>query len=315
MHLTIGNKVILTPMDVILRTLQRELTNGKLKDIGQQRGQNIPVTCPHHKGGFESHPSCQVFADIDDKYTQYGQVYCFTCKYTRSLPEFINDCFEETGNFGEEWLLQRCDTGFLTDVQYLPEITFDKKPEVVSSLPETELDKYQYYHQYMWKRKLTPEIVDRFEVGFDPSRDCLVFPVRDERGTLQCITTRNVKNKFFTLPEGKKKPVYLLYYIKQQQIKSVAICESQINALYLWSIGIPAVALFGTGSAYQYELLRHSGVRSFNLYFDGDAAGDAGAYKFQKAMPDDVLITRYRLPDGKDVNDLSAEEVYNLPCD
>lgn len=315
MDLVIGNKVILTPMDIILRTIQRELTNGKLRDIGQQRGQNIPVTCPHHKGGFESHPSCQVFADIDDKYTQYGQVYCFTCKYTRTLPEFINDCFDEEGTFGEEWLLQRCDTGFISEVQYLPEIVLDAPKDTEEFLDENELVKYQYYHKYMWKRKLTPEIVDRFEVGFDPVGDRLIFPVRDDKGRLLCITSRNVKNKFFTLPEGKKKPVYLLYYIKQQNMKSVAICESQINALYLWSIGIPAVALFGTGSSYQYELLKKSGVRSFNLYFDGDTAGYAGSRKFKQAMPDDVLITTYRLPDGKDVNDLSPEEIFNLPSE
>ena len=37
----IGNKVILTAMMRILKTLQRELDNGKLKDIGQQNRQNI----------------------------------------------------------------------------------------------------------------------------------------------------------------------------------------------------------------------------------------------------------------------------------
>lgn len=72
--------------------------------------------------------------------------------------------------------------------------------------------------------------------------------------------------------------------------------------------------MFGTGTPYQYELLKKSGIRVFNLYFDGDSAGEKGAYRFRRAMSDDVIINKYQLPVGKDVNDLTKEEVYNLKC-
>ena len=92
------------------------------------------------------------------------------------------------------------------------------------------------------------------------------------------------------------------------------MCESQINALYCWTLGIPSIALFGTGSSNQYKLLKQSGIRVFNLYFDGDAAGHKGAERFKKAMPSDILVNTYILPEGKDINDLSSEEVYSLKC-
>ena len=90
MDLVIGNKIITTPMETILFQLQRELSsyNGKLKEIGRRNGQNINVTCPcnEHKGGFERHPSCQIFADPDDDYTEFGTAHCFSCGFAMKLP-------------------------------------------------------------------------------------------------------------------------------------------------------------------------------------------------------------------------------------
>ena len=318
MYLKVGtNKVITTPVEQIVKQLKSELTNGLLKDIEPRNGQNIKVTCPRHKDGHERHPSCYVFCDETDKVTELGQVHCFTCGYIATLAEFIAECLEEYDDqqaFGEEWLKERCDTAFMSEVEYLPPIELSKPKKVDTSIDESILKKYNYYHQYMWQRKLSQQIVDLFEVGFDPETQMITFPVRDEKGALKFITGRSVKSKFFNIPEKVDKPVYLLYYILQNRIKHIAVVESQINALYMWSLGIPAVCLFGTGSTTQLETLCKSGIRSFSLYFDGDEPGRKGAARFKRSMPKDVIITDYLLPMGKDVNDLSYEEILNLKC-
>ena len=314
MHLVINNKVITTPISEILRGLQRELTNGKLKDIGYPKGTNIPVTCPCHKDGKERHPSCMIFTDMDDEYTQYGFAHCFTCGYAKTLPEFIADCFDEDDpEFGNEWLLARCSTAFISEVQYLPPIELEKKIVTPQYMDESVLNNYRFYHSYMWHRKLSQQVVDLFDVGYDPVKQMITFPVRDDKGKLLFVTGRSVNTKRFEIPDKVQKPIYLLYYIKQKGIKSVAVCESQINALYMWSIGIPAVGLFGTGTPYQHELLKKSGVVCFNLYFDGDDGGRKGAARFKRAMPNDIIVTEFIVPEGKDVNDLSEQEVVNLP--
>lgn len=314
MYLTVNNKVITTDIEDILKLLQSELTNGKLKDVGYPKGDNIPVTCPCHKDGMERHPSCMIFAKQDDSETQYGFAHCFTCGYAEPLPKFIADCFDEdSAEFGEEWLLARCDTAFLSQVHYLPPIELDRKQIATPTfLDESILRNYEYYHDYMWYRKLTKWVVDTFEVGYDPQKDMITFPVRDTKGNLVFITGRYVKFKRFEIPEKVEKPVYLLYYILQNNIKSVTVCESQINCLYLWSLGIPAVCLFGTGTPMQYELLKKSGIRCFNLMFDGDEAGRKGAARFKQHMPSDRIVIEYRLPPNKDVNDLTEKEIKNL---
>lgn len=317
MDLRIGNKIIVTPMEQILLQLQRELKNynGKLKDIQPRKGQNINVTCPNndHKGGFERHPSCQVFADPDDEFTELGQTHCFSCGLAMKLPKFIGYCFDENEEFGKEWLLLRCETVFISDINYLPEIVLEKKQEEQPVLDESELKKYEYYHEYMWKRKLTKEIVDRFEVGYDPKQNMLIFPVRDERGILRFITGRSVVSHRFMIPEDVDKPVYLLYYMLDNNIKRVAVAESQINALYMNSLGIPCVGLFGTGSYKQIETLKKSGIGIFDLYFDGDLSGDKGIDRFIKNIGNDKIVNIHLLPRGKDVNDLNYSDIINLP--
>lgn len=319
MDLVIGNKIIVTPMDQILKQLQKELQkiNGKLKDIEPIKGQNINVTCPcnEHKGGFERHPSCQIFADPDDDYTEYGTAHCFSCGLAMRLPRFIGYCFDEDEQFGKEWLLLRCDTAFISEVKYLPEIVLNSEVKKIDSLSEEELKKYNYYHNYMWERKLTKEVVDTFEVGYDPRQNMLIFPVRDENGILRFVTGRSVTSHRFMIPSGVDKPVYLLYYMLRNKITRVAVVESQINALYLNSLGIPAVGLFGTGSTTQLNTLDKCGIRIFDLFFDGDTSGDKGINRFIHSISDDKIINVHRLPRGKDVNDLTYEEILSLPVD
>ena len=316
MYLKVGtNKVITTPVEQIVKQLKSELTNGLLKDIEPRNGQNIKVTCPKHKSGREKHPSCYIFCDETDKVTELGQVHCFTCGYIATLAEFIAECLEEYNDqqaFGEEWLKERCDTAFISEVEYLPPIELTKAKKIDKSIDESILKKYEYYHNYMWYRKLSKEIVDLFEVGYDPEREMITFPVRDEKGKLQFITGRSVKSKFFSIPDKVEKPVYLLYYILQKNIKSVAVVESQINALVAWSYGFPAVALFGTGTLYQFELLKKSGITDFVLMFDGDEAGRKGAMRLKEHMPKDRFITDIVMPSGKDVADCSYSEFWEL---
>ena len=312
MALKVGNKVVLTPIIDILRLLQSQLNNGKLKYIDFSSSDNIKVTCPHHKNGQEKKPSCFILSGDSDKGVPTGTVHCFACGYTANFFQFVSECFGIEGeDFGRNWVIQNAEIGFISPGDELKPIEFTRKK--VETLDESVLDTYNHYNDYMWQRKLSKSIVDLFEVGYDKDTDSIVFPVRDENGKLLFITKRSVKTKNFFIPEAVKKPVYLLYYCKENNIERVAVCESQINTLYCWSLGIPAIGLFGTGDDYQYEILNRSGIRIYDTFFDGDEAGDKGFYRFKKSISPDCIINRHILPRGKDVNDLSLDELKILP--
>lgn len=312
MRIRIRNKVITEPIINILYQAKRELTNGKLKDIQKAHDANILISCPCHKDGFEKHASCRVLADETCPDLEAGYAYCFSCGYSAPFAQVIGDLFNKDKSFGEEWLVERFGNTFVEQEEFLQEIVLDKPTVKKEYLDESSLIPFDFYHPYMWKRKLSKEVVDRFRVGYDKERDAITFPVYDERHNLVMVTARSVNSKHFWIPKNVDKPVYLLYDILDRGIQTVYVAESQINALTLRTWGLDSVALFGTGSERQYNILKKSGIRNYILLFDGDEAGRKGALRFKKNMPNDVFITDVRLPAGKDVNDLSYDEVMKL---
>ena len=60
MELRIDNKIINTPIEVILKQLREETGFKYFKDI-INKGSNILVTCPHHKDGNENKPACYIY--------------------------------------------------------------------------------------------------------------------------------------------------------------------------------------------------------------------------------------------------------------
>lgn len=313
MQLEVKGRLIDTPIKTILETIKRECPHPILHDIvDKERDKNVAITCPFHKNGAENKPSCHVFKEEDDPKITYGTVHCFTCGYSASLPQFVADCFGEEYSFGEQWLVERFGNILLQKNTLLPEIRLDNSPKQVKGLSEEALAQYDYYHPYMYQRGLTKEVIDMFRVGYDSKRDAITFPVWDDKGIPLFVTARSVRDKKFYIPFEAEKPVYLLNFVKKWGIDSVYVAESQINTLVLWSWGYPSIGFFGTGDPYQYNILKRSGIRSYTLCLDGDAAGDKGIARFKANMPEDVLITVKKIPRGRDVADLTKEQFDSL---
>lgn len=319
----------------ILSELQLQLKANNIPLLQSMRDtpDNIMVSCPYHKGGQERRPSAGILkAD--------GTFHCFTCGETHSLQEVISHCFGHTddvvGGFGWEWLLKN----FLTvNVQERKSIQLDfsrNRPvdNVHNFVDENELDKYREYHPYMWKRKMTPEVVDIFDIGYDAETKCITFPVRDIKGNCLFVARRSVNTKFFNYPAGAEKPVYGLYELTQaftmytsdfhgsalvknyewmpDKLDEVIICESMIDAITCWVYGKYAVALNGLGNELQFKQLNGMPCRKFILATDNDEAG-MKARKRLRSNIKNKLITEYVFPEGKkDINDLSLEEFSNL---
>lgn len=304
--LVIGSHVIDSDVGDILSLLRK--ATGKPKDF-RRRGDNYQVACPFHKNGEERHPSCQVYCG-DDPEVEYGYMHCFTCGESGSLWHFVGECLGRGDEAGRKWLLDNFGDAFLEKAYDLPPLI---APDAEPPFDESSLAGLQPWHPYMAERKLSRKVCEEFGVGYDEKGDCLVFPVRDERGTLVMTTRRSVKGKRFMVDAEREKPVYLLYKAVSEGYSEVVVCESQINALYCYSMGYPAIALFGTGTKRQYGAINRSGIRTFHLAFDGDEAGRKGAMRFLENLSPsrfaDVLI----VPRGKDVNDLSREEFESLP--
>lgn len=303
-----------TDLMSILEELRSQLSANGIQLFHSMRDtpDNIQVCCPYHKGGQERRPSAGIKKSD-------GIFHCFTCGETHTLQEMISHCFGRSddivGAFGWEWLLKN----FLTvSVEERKPITLDllrtKEKHSVSYVSEEELDRYRVYHPYMWKRKMTPEVVEIFDVGYDANTNSITFPVRDIHGNCLFVARRSVVTKFFNYPAGAEKPVYGLYELSRfgQYTKEVIICESMIDAIYFWTVGKYAVALNGLGNELQFKQLKEMQCRKFILCTDSDDAGMKARSRIKKNVRN-KLITEYVLPVGrKDANDCTPEELLNL---
>lgn len=306
-YIQIGNKIITVSIETILQQLRKESNNRFFKDI-IYKGNQLCITCPSHKEGNESHPSCFI---VDDNTSDMNGVWhCFTCGASGTLLDLVAYCFNNDIVTASEWLSERFADTYVVTETVLPEISLEKEHK--KYLDESILDEYSYFHPYMFQRGLTEEIIRKFRVGCTPDGKYLTFPCWDEHNNLIGIFKRSTQGKHFIIPKDIDKPIYLLNFIIKEHITTVYVCESQINALYLWTFGYPAIALFGTGTKEQYKILKRSGIRHFILCFDGDVAGDAGAKRFINNMSSDILVSVINVPRNKDVNDLTKEELVDL---
>lgn len=317
----------------IITELQSQL---KLNDIPLiqktiDTPKDIMIQCPYHGNGQERRPSAGIRKSD-------GTFHCFACQETHSLPEVISYCFghyeDAFGAFGYKWLVKNFAT---VEVEERKDVELDFRRGTSrrfntgsdnatsdNYVSEEELNSYKYYHPYMYKRGLTDEIIEFFDIGYDKNTDCITFPIRDINGNTLFIARRSVRTKFFNYPSGVEKPLYGLY--EYNLVKDIAdacesemnygldfttwdksvviVCESMLDALTAWTFNRYAVALNGLGNELQFKQLRELPCRKLILATDSDDAGMKARKRIHKNITN-KLITEYIFPEGvKDLNDM-----------
>lgn len=312
----INNVIFNVDLPEIITELQSQLALNKIPLLQKRKdsGENIMCSCPYHKGGQEKRPSAGF--KVSD-----GTFHCLACGETHSLQEVISHCFgyddDMIGAFGWNWLLKNFLTVSVEERKDI-ELNFSRSVSgdaIQSFIPESELESYRYYHPYMWKRKLTEDVVEIFDIGYDKNTQCITFPIRDISGNTLFIARRSVKTKFFNYPSNAEKPVYGIYELSRLDSfpKEVIICESMIDAITCWVYGKYAVALNGLGTDLQFRQLNAMPCRKFILATDMDSAGKS-ARKRLKRMLRNKLVTEYiwDVNKAKDINDMDLEMFQNL---
>ena len=307
-------------LDDILQELTAQLSANNINLLSKRKhsGDHIQVCCPYHNNGQERRPS----AGIRER---DGIFHCFTCNEVHTLPEVISHCFGYTddivGKFGWQWLLKNFAT---VQVEERNDIKLDfarhrgdHDIHNMEYVTEEELDKYRYTHPYMYKRGLTDEIIELFDIGYDASTKSITFPVKDISGRCLFIARRSVVSKFFHYPEKVEKPLYGLYELSRLEKfpDEIYICESMLDALTIWCYNKYAVALNGLGNELSIAQIRKLPCRKVILATDKDEAGKKARIRLRKELNNKIVTELdYRTyPDhAKDMNDMTREEFYAL---
>ena len=311
-QLIIDNYVINKPIEEILTLLKLSLTNGKLKDI-ENKGDDILVTCPHHDGGHEKTPACNIYIGNDTK-LPYGYFNCFVCGEKGSFLKFVAECFDAPESYAKAWLLKNFGGELIAKNLFMGEpIVLNRNKGIKKHLDESILDQYQTWNPYLAKRKLSREICELFKVRYDPKYRQVIFPAYDMNGNLVMLAKRSIDVKSFYLDKDVEKPVYCLDYVMKNNIKTVLITEGPFDCLTGWEYGFPTIATFGKISDYQIEQINKSCINIIYAAFDNDAAGRSFLETLKRKLTKRIIIIETKFPAGrKDLNDLTKEELIKV---
>lgn len=175
----------------------------------------------------------------------------------------------------------------------------------------------QFRHPYLAKRGVTKEVQRLFCIGFDKEHHAVAMPWFNSDKKVINVKFRSIVYKqFFYLQDGQltRNYVYGLPQCKALGYKDVAIVESEIDCMYLWSNGIPAVAMGHAGiNKNQIQLMLNAGIETVTFASDNDDAGERFRKEMRKKLP--KLFTCYELEIPymyKDVNDIPQRELNQL---
>ena len=299
-----GTPILENEISVIIELKrQLELQGVHLFHVIKDVGKDIMTTCPFHKNGQERKPSFGISKDMICD--------CFACGWSGMLDDVISLCFgyDDCGFYGRQWLSENFVTVSIEPRKPL-KLDMDRSKVLATReyITEEELASYRYYHPYMYITGLTNETIENFHIGLDMNIDCITVPVNDLNKNVVFIARRSVNSKFFSYPSGSEKPVYCGDRCMECSPQpTIVITESVFNTLTCWKFGKPSVALFGTGSRSQYEILKQLPAKKLILALDPDEAGERGTRKLIEHLKGHKILTRLQIPTGKDLNDLDEK--------
>lgn len=318
------NLEINTSIEDVIRLIKFRCATIKNKDVFntlKYNGNDIQTNCPFHT---DNKPSFGI-----DRRT--GVWHCFSCNRKGNLISLVKQVLElKTYDLAKQWLIDNFQSTLYTDEglqefkdtiqRKLKGVNVEKKESKLKGkvvyVSDDELKSYKYYHQYMFDRGLTKDIIKKFDIGFDQNFDggAITFPVRDLQGRTLFIARRCVNKKKFHYPDGSEKPLYGIYELKQYypNVTEIWLCESIIDALRLWCNNIPAIALNGLGSDYQFKQLQKLGIKSIVLATDNDTAGQK-ARKIIKKSVKGIIFKEAQIPKNhKDIGECSDNEIKKI---
>lgn len=183
---------------------------------------------------------------------------------------------------------------------------------------------------YFLSRGFSQEVINEFGVGYCDKPSSVfyrraIIPLFHHNGALVGFTGRATDEayrerkeaKWFHSPGFPKGQILFNLNKAQEHIRkshTAIITEGPLDVLKFWMAGIyNAVAVLGSDlSSQQLSLLLENECYDLILAFDNDPAGIDSTNKIVAFCKSYFGISKYNLPENKDVGDLNVEEVLNL---
>ena len=300
---------------------------------------DIIIKCPVHGDKDYAMRIC-----INPLNTKWGAVYCFSCKWKGnilSLLAFIDgvtiqkikDRYAGLFDFNkDDREKMKKDLNDLIQGKQK-----EIEPDKIVTYSENNLQKFskltKQATEYLISRKITSAIVKRFSLLYykkdrDKYGNRIVFTYKDCSERIRGFgfrLPREAKDNEVKLLKLKDSNCYHVLYgfdivLKNNYYKKdfIVLVEGELDSMYLQSYNIPAVS-FGTKTItkHQIEQLEDNCTKKIFIMLDGDVS-DCEIIDLKKKMKNSLLTQKIIIKKirerGKDPNDLTAIEIFELLC-
>lgn len=276
-------------------------------EIAKEERNDFILFCPTHIHGKESHnPHLWVNKET-------GVCHCFSCGFKAKIQDFVKAYYEDITDAEIDSICGTGKTSVLTPIK----INFISLEEEHKEKQAFDFMKYwdNPDHSYLIGRGISEEIIELFECGFDKEYNAVFIPLKDLNGEFIGYKTRSVKTKRFFNAKDMDLSNFLFgaFLIRERGLNKITIVESEIDAMYLWSCGIPAIACMGKSfSEEKANLLASLGIEFIEVLTDFDEAGTLLAQEITQRMKCKcfgIYRTQQPNPNVKDANDMTPEEI------
>lgn len=154
---------------------------------------------------------------------------------------------------------------------------------------ERWLQQFDNDHKAWHDRQLSPDIISRFDLGYDYMKDVLTIPVRDSDGSLLGVITRRLDDQKpkYRYPRGFPIGRYLFaaWEIPSGSRQTVALVEGAIDAVACWDARVPALAMLGSRlTKDQAHVLKVLQVHTAVIFTDNDGPGRDAIRQVSEAL-------------------------------
>lgn len=291
-----------------------------IKDQLEGKGEELRGKCPFHEGDGKRTLAVNL---------EKGLYYCFSCKAGGHVLDFAAAMDDST--IREAALkLQELFLGEGSEPNPKPKRQ-PKKEEPAAAAVEVinpplgfEL-RVDPGHEYGQSRGVSREMLEEFGAGFCLSKGTFagrfVFPLNNERGELIGYAGRSVDDSEpkYLFPSGEKgfqkRRVLWNFHREVRELgpdAEVIVVEGFFDLMRVREVGYPCVALMGSSISQEQEELLATYFKRVILMLDGDEAGRGATDECLKRLGRRMFVKALEVPDGKQPDMLSREEIVLL---
>lgn len=188
-------------------------------------------------------------------------------------------------------------------------------PEDHSRYSESYLDRFIQHPYWSVERHLSARTINAFQLTYDPNSDRVVIPLRNSHGQLLGVIYRRLddgKPKYLNPRDfSRSRTLFGAHMVRAGKHRRIAIVEGPVDALAMWDVEIPAVALFGASMTEgQVSVLKTLNVNMVVVMTDNDEAGRKAGVQIKKILRGTGIIVRVAAYTKrvKDVAEMSSED-------